>query len=193
MTRTLIAVFLIIVAVALVALAVLPTFRNTSQLRLEEAELREALENAEMLSVAWDQLLDTYNVISPTDVERLNVFLPDNIDNVKMIIEVDTLAQQHGLRIGGVSVTEPELDEIALENNESQSISLEFNLSGDYNGFLEFLGKIENSLRLIDVQDVGVEVARAEGVTYDYTLSLVTHWLPNQSPDVENDVIIPAN
>lgn len=156
-----------------------PAYDRVKELRAEESQFDQALTRSKELQQVRDQLLSRYNTFSQSELERLQKLLPDNVDNVRLILDFDALASRYGMRIRNV----------ALETNESRaargqvgagesrydSLILSFSVTGSYDTFRAFLGDLEQSLRLVDVTSVTFS-ATPTGV-YDYSVAVKTYWL----------------
>lgn len=177
--RTLLPVLFVVIAGGIFFGFIDPAYNRIQELRGEEAQFDQALTRSKELQSVRDQLLSRYNTFSQSDLERLEKLLPDNVDNVRLILDVDTLSAAYGMRLRNV----------ALESNESRSargqvgsgesrhdsLILSFSVTGSYDTFRSFLEDLERSLRLVDVGTVSFSGA-ASGI-YDYSVALKTYWL----------------
>ena len=178
--KTLLSILMILAAVVGIIFYALPTYQSAQELKAEETDLNNALTNARQLQAARDDLLQRFNAFTSQDLRRLETMLPDNIDNVKMIIELDALATQLGLSIQSIDV----IDRENLSNEEQQAqanlpygvVDLSLSLEGPYERFVELIEQIERSLRLIDVRDISFRsLDISDNYTYDMTVR--TYWL----------------
>lgn len=179
MFRTLFSIILIVAAVIGIAMYVVPTYQGTQDARTEERQFDVALANSRRLQAARDELLAKFNAFPKNDIDRLETLLPDNIDNVKLIIELDSLALQHGLAIQNINVLETEETPQSLQESEDRSygiVDLNFSVAGPYERFVNFIEDIEGSLRLIDVQSISFQSTTVTD-NYQYELTVRTYWL----------------
>jgi len=154
MFRRIIAILIIIASILAVVLFAAPRYNNTKALRAEVTELEDALSKAAELRSERARLVDTYNTMTEQDRQRLRTLLPDSVDNVKLSIDIEQLAARHGLVLKDANVEEAR-NVVADAGLASQSLgTIEMNLSflGGYDAFVNFLGDLERSLRIIDVQ-----------------------------------------
>lgn len=175
-------IFLIIVSIAVFFGFVDPRYKEISESKKLEAQYEEALSKSRELQEIKANLLSEYNAFRPEDVAKLEKMLPDNIDNVRLIIEIDNVAKKYGLSVKNLIVR----DDVALTTGTSKkqigpdtrdysSVTLEFSVGTSYNTFLRFLRDLEQSLRLVDVVSVNF---RAEGSDFDdYRVAIRTYWL----------------
>lgn len=178
--KTLLSILMIIAAIVGIVFYALPTYQSAQELQQEERDLNEALTNARRLQETRDELLQRFNAFTTQDIRRLETMLPDNIDNVKMIIELDALAMQLGLSIRSIDVVDRD-----GQNNEEQqaqanlpygTVDLALSLEGPYERFVEFIEQVERSLRLIDVRDISFRSTDVSD-NYTYNLTVRTYWL----------------
>jgi Tfp pilus assembly protein PilO len=165
-----------------------PVLGEIDELKAERAKLNEALDNARELRKVQDSLLAAYREIAPSDLERLNKFLPDNIDNVRLIIDVNNIARQSGMTIKNIKIKtaageeESSVIEKTTGNElEPESLTLGFSVSGPYGNFQKFLSDLARSLRLVDVEAVGFSSSEGgeAGASdlYTYNVEIKTYWL----------------
>jgi len=150
-------------------------------LRAEKAKLDEALTNARKLSERMDELTMEYNNLPPDKLARLNQFLPDTVDNVQLIIDINNIAKAHGMSIRDVKVQteEPKTQTSVISRSgsmEQGSVALSFVVSGPYRVFQDFLIDLSKSVRVVDINTAVVSAGQARGV-YDYNVELKTYWL----------------
>lgn len=160
-----------------------PTYAQIKELRKDEATLNAALSRALELQATRDQLLSRYNTFSPDDLARLEKMLPDHVDNVRLALDMDSLAAQYGMRIRNVSIEK--VDEKKVKPRQSQAVGpdermyesmvLSFTVSGQYDTFRTLLTDLEKSLRLVDIESLSF--SSTEVGIYDFTVSLRTYWL----------------
>jgi Tfp pilus assembly protein PilO len=158
-----------------------PVLQKIDDLRLEQAKLNTALENAKKLRQVQNELLDNYNNFAPADLDRLNKFLPDNVDNVRLIIDINNIAKASGMTIKNVKIKTEEGKEdgaavLSADSAEPKGVViLSFGVSGSYLNFQQFLSDLSNSLRLVDIDSVTFS-SNDKGI-YDYAVSIRTYWL----------------
>lgn len=158
-------------------------------IRQVNAQYEQALKNSEKLVKVRDTVRDNYNKISQDDQERLEKILPDNVDNVRLIIDVSGVAARHGIVMKNVKTTtpkdasEPVVDTAmgqgmgvsAPKQGSYSTVTLSFDVSSNYQNFLNFLKDIEASLRIIEISKITIK-SNDTGV-YDYSVEVKTFWL----------------
>lgn len=167
-----------------------PMLAEIDMLKVEKAKLNQALDNAKELRQVQDSLLATFRNIDPNDLEKLNKFLPDSIDNVRLIIDVDNIANRSGMSIKGIKIktAEGKAENTVIDAADSgvggtQAMTLGFSVTGPYTNFQSFLSDLARSLRLADVEATGFSSGQgqnAEGKPvdlYTYNVEIKTYWL----------------
>ncbi len=157
-----------------------PTLAQVKELRAEQAKFDEALNRSKELQQVRDQLLSKYNTFPQGDVDRLEKLIPDNVDNVRLILDLDSTASRYGMRIRNVALLKDESrtqrGQVGIsDENKYDSLIVSFSVSGSYASFLSFLTDLERSLRLVDVMSVSF-TSNQSGI-YDYSIALKTYWL----------------
>ena len=99
---------LLLASVGLFFAYVNPTYNGLADLKQQTAKLDEALNKAKELQSIRDQLLSKYNTFSSGDLERLKKLLPDHIDNVRLIIDIDDIASRYGMSVTKVAISKSE-------------------------------------------------------------------------------------
>jgi len=177
--RTLLPVLFLLIAGAIFFGFIDPTYENVKTLRAEEAKFNDALDRSKELQQVRDQLLSRYNTFSQSDLSRLEKMLPDNVDNVRLVLDFDSLASRYGMRLRNIALetndTRAQRGQVGASDSKYQSVVLSFAVTGDYNAFRAFLEDLEQSLRLVDV--IGVSFSSSPQGVYDYSVSVKTYWL----------------
>ena len=187
MTRTLFSLLFLAGAGGLFFFYTKPAYDNVRGIRLQIDQYDQALNKAGELQRLKQSLLSRYNAFNPADVDRLHKLLPDHVDNVRLVLDLDTLAGQHGFALQNVVINAPgttktadQTPVIGPNRQTHDSLTLRFGTSGTYPNFVEFVTAIENSLRLVDVvaltMDPDAGVAAGEPV-YRFDIALRTYWL----------------
>ena len=134
-------------------------------------------------------------------LERLSALLPDNVNNIQLILDLDALAARAGVQLSDFSITEGNSGQSSVEQGvmspggagsapvaqspnsglelESTSPvdSLEITVTavGTYTAFRNFLESAEKSLRLLDV--VGLVISSDDSGVYTYDVTFRIYWL----------------
>jgi hypothetical protein len=190
-------IILILLSIGLFFFFVDPQYKKVQALTAQKEENKKVLEIANKLKTKKDDLNTKYNQISQTEKEELEKLLPDTVDNVRLIIDMNNIAEQFGIVIRDVNINSKEtttseakkvvsqgsnfdgvLEENSIKYVDTSKIGVitfSFTVSAKYEVFLEFLKALEETLRLVDIRSM--EVSRGTGVFYDYRVVLDTYWL----------------
>jgi Tfp pilus assembly protein PilO len=172
-----ISVILILASIGLFFGYVDPTYAIIRQQQVEKADYDRALNNSKELQAERDKLLEKFNNMNKADLDDIVKLLPDNIDNVRLIIDIDEMAKKYGMRIRNfkADASEPS-DTIAASNSPYGTLTLSFSTTAPYQTYLAFLRDLEQSLRIIDVTDVEFGAGNTDDL-YDYKVTVKTYWL----------------
>ncbi len=164
-----------------------PTYDSVQGVRAQIAEYDQALDKAAELQQIKQSLLSRYNAFNPSDVERLQKLLPDHVDNVRLVLDLDNLAGQHGMTLQNVVISNPAsaqsdtgvIGAIGTGRNHYDSLTLKFATRGTYENFMTFLQDIESSLRIVDLVSLNLQQdGFASGQPmYRFDITIRTYWL----------------
>lgn len=186
MMRFLLPLILVASAIGLFVVYTNPTYQNPATgikgLKEQESAYDDALNKSQELKRVRDQLLSKFNTFTPEEKEKLQAFLPDNVDNIRLVIDINNVASRHNLAVKSLQVGSTESGKntrnaaaVGASGSAVGSVDLGFTVSADYDNFLAFLSDLEHSLRLVDVEKIGF-AASITGVN-DYSLTIRTYWL----------------
>jgi Tfp pilus assembly protein PilO len=155
-----------------------PTYMEIKKAQAEKAEYTRALDNSKKLQAERDRFLEKYNAVAAEDMASLLKLLPDNIDNVRLIIDIDEMAKDHNLPISGFKAEALAEDSktIGASRTSYGTLTLSFSISASYNAFLAFMRDLEKSLRILDITAISFNASDTSSV-YDYKVTIKTYWL----------------
>ena len=140
---------------------------------------RVQLAEAEKSNEEFQELLKQKNIVfSQMDNTKrvlLNKLIPDSIDNVKLIIDINQIASENGMTIRNISIKGNDTSAIGPDTRPYGVATLGFSVSGPYETFVKFLGALEMSLRLIDV--TSLSFSAGDKNQYEYNLEVQSYWL----------------
>jgi len=182
MARFFIPLILVIAAIGLFVMYTNPTYKSTQPLAVQADAYEDALVKAQELRTVRDTLLQKRNAFANSDVVKLERMLPDNVDNIRLIIDINNIAVRHNLTLTDVSLGEisdrsaPRTDgAVGSSGDPIGSVEVGFTLLADYDGYLAFLQDLEHSLRIVDVIEVNFSAENAIRNSYEFTIR--TYWL----------------
>jgi len=131
-----------------------------------------------------NELASERNKIDPTKLERLSIFLPDSVDNVGIILDLNAIAARSGLSISDIGVTTNAGESTETispsgvpvpETNPVSFVDMSISAIGTYSALENFLMEVEKSQRLLDVRDISV--TGSDTGVYNYKMAVRLYWL----------------
>jgi len=196
MSKVLVPVLLLVVSAGLAFSYIKPAYENLQEFELQEAELVDAIDEAKKLVEGYQILLRDKSSISEEDRRNLEKILPDAVDVIQLIVDIDVLTRENNLEIESFDI--PYVDrEASMRTSASASKSgiktqtgdpvgnamLTIGMKGSYEDFKEFLYDVERSMMLVDVVELRVQSSTGknkDGTVYDvikYEVGLQAYWL----------------
>ncbi len=201
MMRFVTPIILIGIAISIFFVFTNPIYTGISELKNEAASYNEALDNSKALENERDKLTSKYNSINPDNLMRLSKLLPENVDNIRLILEIEQIAMPYGMVLKDVKYSTPDANAalgagaVVQGSNTLKPASkdygifdLEFSTSGTYNNFINFTKDLESNLRIVDISsvafssnsaNVGVGGKTTSSEIYKYDFKIKTYWLKN--------------
>lgn len=196
-------ILFLIIAIILFFVFVDPLYGEVRQLRTDVSTYNTALNNSIELQKTRDSLIDKYKGIKTEDKDRLVHLLPSDIGNIKLILEIEKIANLHGMPIGNIKFEMKNSESKDMTNNTNNPNNMvvaesgpadylpygifpvEFTIDGKYDTFIAFLKDLEHNLRLVDIKSISFTVPPPVSASektidpdvYSYTLKIETYWL----------------
>ncbi|MBI2030213.1 type 4a pilus biogenesis protein PilO [Candidatus Kaiserbacteria bacterium] len=190
MTRGLLAIVFLGLAGAIFFLYTKPSYDTITEQQTKIAQYDQALDKAAQLQQLKQALLSRYNAFDPNDVDRLQKMLPDHVDNIGLILDLNSLASQHGMSLENVDVTNTgsaatdstsASATIGSNQQDYESLTLRFTTHSTYPNFETFMRNLEASLRIVDLVSLSITTGGGSGVggatLYQYQVTIKTYWL----------------
>lgn len=186
MTSRILPLIFVLAAIGLFFGYVQPTYSGSiATLETEIKDLDTALVAARAFKEKEVELTQERGTIPPAQLARLESALPDSVDNVQLIVDLNSLAARSGVQLSQFDIVGGSTDaegavalpsESVLSTGEPvESIELSVSATGTYASFRTFLEGIEMSLRPLDVVELSVQDSATGVYTYDMTFRL--YWL----------------
>lgn len=172
------------VAVGIFFAYVNPTWSGSIAVARDAIALDDsALAAAEEYAARQNELASERATLDPENLERLATLLPDSVDNVGLILDINALAARSGISLANIDVATVDGGAKSgapgalpvITANPIGSINLSLTALGTFSAFQTFMDGIERSARLLDVQDIVVKGSDTGVYTYQVTLRL--YWL----------------
>jgi Tfp pilus assembly protein PilO len=191
MIRNAIAVVLLAAALAIFFFYTDPTYSSVQALSAQGSQYDQALAKATQLQTLKQSLLARYNSFDTNAINRLSTMLPDQVDNIRLILDLDNLASRYGMGLQNVNISTPgtgsggsgAVTSIAGATEPYDALTIQFTTSGTYEQFSQFLSALQSSLRLVDLLNLSISggggvSANAQDPNFTYAMTVQTYWLP---------------
>lgn len=184
MARFIFPLILIAIAVTSYFTVINPAYIDVQAEKAKLASYEAALNNERQLEAIRNDLTNKRNAMSASDVARLERLLPDNVNNVGLILDLNALGQPLGMQIQNVkfevqnkaAAQGTDQKQTAQDKKNYGTFNIEFSTVGTYPNFATFLAQIDRSLRMIDVQSIAFNSTDDRSV-YRFDFKVKTYWL----------------
>lgn len=157
-----------------------PIFGDLSVLLSEKQKYNYSLEMAKNIENKKNELLAEFNNISAADKKSIETVLPNSLDFVRLVSQIDAVAANYGISISEISLKE--ISSFAGNSIEEaqppktyQSSMIGFSFDAPYDKFKVFLSELGKSLQILDIRSVKLDVKKGE--VYSYNVEFETYWL----------------
>jgi Tfp pilus assembly protein PilO len=185
MSKNLLNLLLVVTVFAMYYLVIGPIYSGTGgvwqpkdsiqSLRTINAQYDETLAQADGLYNQAQTLRAQYANVSPEQKAKMEIMVPNSIDKIRLLDEVDNLGRQTGLIFDSLAYAEGAASGAGSVALGSASIS--FTVKTNYPKFKELMDNFEKSLRLFSVQNVSFSAPSKEGDLTSYQVKLNTYYL----------------
>ncbi|MDB5255136.1 MAG: hypothetical protein JWL92_512 [Candidatus Nomurabacteria bacterium] len=191
-------VFLLLLIAASVGIFIVVIVPRYGVIKADRADIvtyNANLATAQQLQQSRNTLIAQYNNIPKADIDSIKTLLPDSVDNIRLIIQLDSLATKNGLSslrnvdynpmqaaTTTTTTDSPRTTDAVAAQRPYGEFVITFETVGQYSNFLTFISDLEQNLRLVDVTNIqftpvsdGTTTTAASAITYKVTLK--TYWL----------------
>jgi len=189
MTSRALPIFALFIAIGIFFAYVSPTWNGpiaTTRAAIEAD--KKTIAAAKEYAEKQNELASARNEIDPANLERLAVFLPDSVNNVGLILDINALAARSGLALSNIdTLNAPRAAEnggtyvgegggaLSARSDPVSLVDLSLSAIGTYTGLQSFLLGLEKSARLLDVRDIVVK--GSDTGVYTYQMNVRLYWL----------------
>lgn len=202
MNRNVTATILIVLAIGIYVTFTRAKLAEVKAVRQVNDQYLAAIDNADKLVEVRKKVLDSYNAISDEDRERLDKMIPNTVDNIRLIIDLNGIANDRGLSLrnvkavaastvkqssssGGVT-SQPAIAgggaaaprSTTIPTPTLDTVAVSFSVTASYQQFIDLLRDLEGNLRIMDVSRL--TVSAGQNGLYDFGVDLKTYWLRQQ-------------
>ncbi len=158
-----------------------PKYQETKANNIELEKISGALKKANQLRDIRDRLTEERKNISETDLNRISKMIPDSVENIGLIIELNNIARDKGIELLNPSITGgatvDTAADIGPDNKKFGSLQMSFSVTTTYENFIEFLKELERSLRLVDVNSISFSAPDPKTGRSSFAVVIQTYWL----------------
>lgn len=198
MFRILTPIFAFLLAVGIGLTYIRPALYEIKATQEELKHYREAITKANELRERLAEKIAIRDSFDPSDVERLDTMIADDVHVVARLLDIDALARKHHLILSGIEtaadlsqrdpstridapqaasavVVDPLLAEGSIQEDRPvdtfiKGNDISFKVTGTYDDLRNFLAEMEKSLVLTDV--VGLSSQRGDGDLQEYAFTV---------------------
>ena len=143
----------------------------------------DALLSSGQYSRQQNQLASARDTIDPANLAALSTFLPDSVDNVGLILDLNALAARSGFSVSSIDVITGDVGTAKARTtgalpaavNPVGSVDLSLSGVGTFSALRSFLIGIEKSSRILDVRDLVIK--GSDTGVYEYKMIISLYWL----------------
>lgn len=189
-------ILFILISIIIFIFGVNPIYNEVSVLKADIVTYNTALDNSTNLQKTEDSLIKSYNEISQSDKDRLSSFLPDSVNNIQFILELERIANLHNMPIKDIKFEAKSnnntsanpnvvVSSVSTDNRPYGVFPIEFMTEGNYDSFILFIKDLEFNLRVADIKSISFNVpdpssklvADFNPNIYRYLVKVETYWL----------------
>jgi hypothetical protein len=162
-----------------------PTYSAIGAARASLTQYQAALTEAQQGSAKRDELVNRYNSFSADQLDRLQKFLPDSVNNIDLLVDLNNLAEKYNSSTQDISISSNNDTNgssaganaaAPAANQVYGTLTVSFTVSMTYANFLSYMEDMEQNLRLTDISVVNFKPSDSSQV-YDYNVTINTYWL----------------
>jgi Tfp pilus assembly protein PilO len=191
MSKVITPILLILIAIGLFFTYLRPGYDVLQAFQAQSDRLDDSIAKSKDLLEKHNRLLAEYESLGSDNIATLNKILPDSLDTVRMVLDLDALTARHGLSVRMFGMPDPNKPLARSNRNVAQAqqdendpvgravVVIEF--TGEYEDFKAFLRDVETSMSLMDVVSLDIIVTDVTQPGTDrevvYKVGLQTYWL----------------
>jgi Tfp pilus assembly protein PilO len=183
--KSILSILVISICVGMYFLYIKPLTVEIKVKNAQKAEYTKVLNRVKDIKEKREAIIADYNSISPEEVERLNKIVPEKINSVALLNDLNTIAERYSLVIKDFKLIESDNASHDVVNQENSGTSktnqITLHVNGSYTDFLNFLEDIEYSLSLMDIVTLNIIPGslskNGEATTMEFALEANTYSL----------------
>lgn len=183
MTRYIIPIFLMLISGGIAIFFVDGAYQDILALRTEQKAVEEDIARADKVDQDLARLRSEFESFPSGATDRLAVMLPGDVDKVKLLIDLEGVADRHGLFLRGPDVTISDAknkSDNGVHVAETRTALLRFGVTAPYDVYREFLLDLERSLSIRDLTAVSLasgETPKGARPVYNFQIEAYTYFI----------------
>jgi hypothetical protein len=175
----------ILIAVMIFMFFTKPTFSDVSTVKTEMKEYTFAIDKFNVFVNKLEEKLSVKTNRSASDNERLDRLVPTDIDDTKILVDIESLAEKNMMLFGNTSIKNnnaslsrqtPEQSKNVPASQELSSIDIGFGVIGTYEQFYTFMLDLESNLTLFEV--IALTYTASEFPYQEFNITVRVYALP---------------
>ena len=185
MFRTVTPILSAIIAILIFVFFTKPEYEKITALKETKESYVDTIKKYEKFNTDLNNLISKKNDIPESDRDRINEFVPSQIDTALLIVKLEKLSKDNGLLFGNIkandgadkklTANDPNKDGSA-DASELVSADISFDVIGTYPQFKNLLKSIESSLTLVEVTRISLN-SKADTQFSQYSLTVRVYGL----------------
>lgn len=182
MSRTLVSIFFLLAGVFAFIVFISPQFSRLKESQARLSDIAGISNELDVIAADRDKLIDIYNSISQTDIDRLEKMLPTGPNASSFLTNLEFLSLKNNLRLkrlefigetsqvqrsGGAPVPSSAATQRPIGAGFVE-LPISIGVEGSYESFRSYLKDLEASVRILDITEINFGLIRQN--TYEFTV-----------------------
>lgn len=177
--KSLIPIILILASFGLFIFFTNKEYQSVKSLQTDIASYDKALGKAQEVLKKRGELQAKYAQFADSDLKDLKKLLPDHVDNVELILDINGIARKHNMSVSKIKISEDagggQGAPIGPDIKTYSSILVSFRTKSSYTDFISFIKDLEHGLRLVDITNLSFKEELSDN--NEYSVTIRTYWL----------------
>lgn len=177
--KTLFPIILILASIGIFVTFTNKEYQKIKLLQADVASYEKAFGKSNEVLKKRGELQSKYAQFSKSDLSSLKKMLPDHVDNVQLILDINGVARNHNMLIGKIKIADDQTPDksapVGPDTKPFYSMLVSFRTKGTYEDFMAFIKDLEQGLRLVDVTSLSFKADPKN--QNDYGVTIRTYWL----------------
>lgn len=184
MFKTLTPTLAILAALIIFFLFIQPQYAELKVIQQETADYEKATADYATFRQKLEAFEARRNGVSVVERDRLDAFVPKELNTTQALVDLETLARQNSMLFGNIDIIESSKARTTQDTSGEagtpappEYVDISFGVIGTYSQFKDFLVGLEQNLTLFEVTNVVAAVG--EGQFMQFTVTIRTYALPS--------------